>query len=70
MANHAVHFRLEGTGGDGTSERTAFVGHKASELEGARAVGMKTIAFNYENSAKADFYIRRFSDLLKLPVIA
>ena len=52
------------------SERTAFVGHKASELEGARAVGMKTIAFNYENSAKADFYIRRFSDLLKLPVIA
>ncbi len=53
-----------------TSERTAFVGHKAYELEGARAAGMKTIAFNYEDSAKADFYIRQFSDLLKLPVIA
>jgi putative hydrolase of the HAD superfamily len=53
-----------------TSERTAFVGHKTSELEGARAVGMKTIAFNYEKSAKADFYIQKFPDLLKLPVIA
>ena len=53
-----------------TSERTAFVGHKAYELEGARAVGMKTIAFNYENSAKADFYIQQFPDLLTLPVIA
>ncbi len=53
-----------------TSARTAFVGHKASELEGARAVGMKTIAFNYEKTAKADFYIQQFPDLLKLPVIA
>jgi putative hydrolase of the HAD superfamily len=53
-----------------TSDRTAFVGHKASELEGAQAVGMKTIAFNYEKSAKADFYIQQFPDLLKLPVIA
>lgn len=52
------------------SERIAFVGHKAYELEGARAVGMKTIAFNYEKSAKADFYIQQFPDLLKLPVIA
>jgi putative hydrolase of the HAD superfamily len=53
-----------------TSERTAFVGHKASELEGARAVGMRTIAFNYEDSAKADYYIQKFSELLTLPVIA
>jgi putative hydrolase of the HAD superfamily len=52
------------------SERTVFVGHKASELEGARAVGMRTIAFNYEKTAMADFYIQQFPDLLKLPVIA
>jgi len=53
-----------------TSNHAAFVGHKATELDGARAVGMKTIAFNYEQSAKADFYIQQFSDLLKLTVIA
>lgn len=53
-----------------TSDHAAFVGHKATELDGARAVGLKTIAFNYEKSAKADFYIQHFSDLLKLPVIA
>jgi HAD superfamily hydrolase (TIGR01549 family)/HAD superfamily hydrolase (TIGR01509 family) len=53
-----------------TSKRAVFVGHKASELDGARAVGMKTIAFNYEKDAKADFYIQQFPDLLNLPVIA
>ena len=50
------------------SERAVFVGHKASELEGARAVGMKTIAFNYDPGAKADFYIDQFADLLKVPI--
>ncbi len=53
-----------------TSDQAVFVGHSASELDGARAVGMKTIAFNYEKDAKADYYIQHFSDLLKLPVIA
>ena len=52
------------------SEQAAFVGHKATELDGARAVGMRTIAFNYDELAKADFYIQQFPDLLKLPVIA
>jgi putative hydrolase of the HAD superfamily len=46
--------------------QAVFVGHKASELDGARAVGLKTIALNYEPSAKADFYIDAFSDLLKV----
>lgn len=46
-----------------------FVGHKARELEGAREVGMKTIAFNYEENAIADFYIQHFSDLLSVPII-
>jgi putative hydrolase of the HAD superfamily len=52
------------------TDQVAFIGHKTSELDGARALGIKTIAFNYENNAQADFYIQHFSDLLKLPVIA
>jgi putative hydrolase of the HAD superfamily len=50
-------------------DQAVFVGHKISELEGAKAVGMKTVAFNYEKNANADFYVQRFSDLLKLPFI-
>jgi putative hydrolase of the HAD superfamily len=52
-----------------THDQAVFVGHRASELEGARTVGMQTIAFNYDEDAKADFYIEKFSDLLKLPVL-
>jgi putative hydrolase of the HAD superfamily len=46
-----------------------FVGHKISELEGAHAVGMKTIAFNFDEGAIADFYIDQFCDLLKVPLL-
>lgn len=46
-----------------------FVGHKASELNGARAIGMPTVAFNYDEDATADRFIEKFSDLLKLPEI-
>ncbi|HSB66096.1 MAG TPA: HAD family hydrolase [Anaerolineales bacterium] len=49
--------------------QAVFVGHKATELEGARRVGMRTIAFNYEPNAKADFYIKQFSDLANLPIL-
>ena len=49
--------------------QAVFVGHKASELEGARIVGMKTVAFNYEEDAKADFYINEFSDLVNIPIM-
>jgi len=45
-------------------EEAVFVGHKTSELDGAHAVGMKTVAFNYDKEAVADVYIDRFSDLL------
>ena len=41
-----------------------FVGHKASELTGAREIGMPTVAFNYDPDASADDYIENFSDLL------
>ncbi len=47
-----------------------FIGHDVDELDGARAVGMKTVAFNYDKKARADFYIERFPDLLDVPVIS
>jgi putative hydrolase of the HAD superfamily len=46
-----------------------FVGHKTSELEGARIIGMQTVAFNYDTDANADFYINNFSDLAALPIL-
>ena len=50
-------------------EQAVFVGHKPYELDGGRAIGMHTIAFNYEKGACADFYIEHFSDLLNVPGI-
>lgn len=51
------------------AEQAIFVGHKAIELDGARNVGMQTIAFNHEAGAKADFYISEFSDLVDLSIL-
>ena len=51
------------------SNQAVFVGHKAIELEGARKVGMITVAFNYENGANADFYIKDFSEIADLPIL-
>lgn len=48
---------------------TAFIGHKAYELEGARAVGMKTIAYNFEKESVADAYIQQFCELLTVPLL-
>ncbi|NLE37439.1 MAG: HAD family hydrolase [Pirellulaceae bacterium] len=44
----------------------AFVGHRAAELEGAVAAGMRTIAFNYESEAQADVFLGRFEQLTEL----
>ena len=52
-----------------STEQAIFVGHKISELDGAHAVGLKTVAYNYDRSAQADYYIENFSDLLALPFI-
>ena len=49
--------------------QAVFVGHKSTELEGAKNVGLQTVAFNYENGAKADFYINDFSELADLPLV-
>ena len=48
-------------------DQAIFVGHKASELAGAHAIGMQTVAFNYDKDAKADHFIENFSELLKIP---
>ena len=50
--------------------QAVFVGHRASELAGAREVGMQTIAFNYDKGASADFFIEKFSDLLNVQVLS
>jgi HAD superfamily hydrolase (TIGR01509 family) len=52
-----------------TSAQAVFVGHKSSELDGAREVGMRTIAFNYDHDAKADVYIDKFSNLTDLSIL-
>jgi len=46
--------------------RTAFVGHEADELRGARRAGLRTLAFNFERDAVADLYLGRFEELLPL----
>jgi HAD superfamily hydrolase (TIGR01509 family) len=51
-------------------QQAIFVGHSPEELEGAHAIGMKTIAFNYGETARADHYIVKFADLLTVPVIS
>lgn len=48
---------------------TVFVGHKASELSGARKAGMATVAFNYDKNARADYFIQNFSELLDVKIL-
>jgi HAD superfamily hydrolase (TIGR01509 family) len=43
-----------------------FVGHSASELQGAREAGLTTIAINPDTGAQADIMLSRFADLLHL----
>ena len=48
------------------ASRVAMVGHDADELAGAAAVGMRTIAFNYDEETQADVYLERFDQLLQV----
>jgi putative hydrolase of the HAD superfamily len=50
-------------------DQAVFVGHKTAELDGARKVGLKTVAFNYDADAEADYYIHHFSELADLPIM-
>lgn len=45
-------------------EEVAFVGHDRAELAGAAAVGMATIAFNFDPDAQADVHLTRFEELI------
>jgi HAD superfamily hydrolase (TIGR01509 family) len=48
------------------AEQVAFVGHDAGELRGARRAALRTIAFNFDPEAVADYYLDRFEQLLPL----
>jgi len=51
-----------------TPSESAFVGHAADELEGARRAGLATIAVYYEPGARADYYAGSLVDLLNVPI--
>nr|HPR34659.1 HAD family hydrolase [Anaerolineaceae bacterium] len=44
-----------------------FVGHKKAEIDGAREIGMKTIALNYDAGTQADAYI---NDIREIPKVS
>lgn len=46
--------------------RVAFVGHDTADLAGAAAVGMPTVAFNFQPGARADVCIARFEELYEV----
>ncbi len=45
-------------------DKVVFIGHDRLELAGAGAVGMPTIAFNFDSDAQADVHINRFEELI------
>ncbi len=47
---------------------SAFVGHAADELDGARRAGLATVAVYFEPGARADYYVQSLVDLLNLPI--
>ena len=51
-----------------TPDESAFVGHDAEELDGARKAGMATVAVNHDPGTKADYYARSLVDLLNVPI--
>jgi len=51
-----------------TPAESAFVGHAAHELEGARQTGLLTVAVNYQLGTPADYYAASLLDLLNVPI--
>lgn len=47
---------------------SAFVGHAADELEGARQAGLTTVAVLYDPGSQADYYADSLFELLDLPI--
>ena len=52
-----------------SANQAVFIGHKITELDGAKNVGLKTIAFNNEDGAEADYFIQHFSELIDHPLL-
>lgn len=52
-----------------TPAESVFVGHTDYELDGARRVGMTTIAVNHAPGTAADYHIRSLDDLLAVPIL-
>jgi len=51
-----------------TPGESAFVGHAADELEGARRAGLATVAVHYDPGAQADYYTQSLVELLNVPI--
>ncbi len=49
-----------------SASQVVYVGHDAEHLAGAQAVGLRTVAFNFQRPARADHYLTRFEDLLEV----
>lgn len=49
-------------------DESAFVGHRADEVEGARQAGLATVGVNYDPDVKADYYTQSLLDLLNVPI--
>ena len=52
-----------------TSADSVFVGHKMSELIGAKSVGMVTVVFNPDPDANGDYFISSLYELTRLPLL-
>jgi HAD superfamily hydrolase (TIGR01509 family) len=51
-----------------TPSESAFVGHAADELEGARQAGLVTVAVYHDPHAMADYYAASLLDMLNVPI--
>jgi putative hydrolase of the HAD superfamily len=51
-------------------EESAFVGHAADELDGARRAGLATVAVHHDPGARADYYAPSLVDLLNIPIFS
>jgi HAD superfamily hydrolase (TIGR01509 family) len=49
-------------------ESSAFIGHMAVELQGARNAGMVTVALYFDTDAVADYYCESILDLIIIPI--
>ncbi len=49
-------------------DESAFVGHRADEVEGARQAGLATVGVNYDPDVRADYYARSLPDLLNVSI--